>query len=95
MTGTVNGRLQTGHHTELNETLLTRGRLLVFPGFFLGGANRVNRRMVERAHILFDTRFDLEPIQEVRIQEQRVGLVNRRSMMRIIARRMKAAADRA
>jgi hypothetical protein len=36
-----------------------------------------------------------EPIQEVRIQEQRVGLVNRRSMMRIIARRMNAAADRA
>jgi hypothetical protein len=37
----------------------------------------------------------LEPIQEVRIQEQRVGLVNRRSMMRIIARRINAAADRA
>ena len=37
----------------------------------------------------------LEPIQEVAIQEQRVGLVNRRSMMRIIARRMNAAADRA
>ena len=27
-----------------------------------------------------------EPIQEVWIQEQRVGLVNRRSMMRIVAR---------
>ena len=39
--------------------------------------------------------LSLEPIQEVRIQEQRVGLVNRRSMMRIIARRMNAAADRA
>jgi TPR repeat protein len=38
---------------------------------------------------------NLEPIQEVRIQEQRVGLVNRRSMMRIIARRINAAADRA
>jgi hypothetical protein len=37
----------------------------------------------------------LEPIQEVRIQEQTVGLVNRRSMMRIIARRINAAADRA
>jgi hypothetical protein len=37
----------------------------------------------------------LEPIQEVRIQEQRVGLVSRRSMMRIIARRINAAADRA
>ena len=36
----------------------------------------------------------LEPIQEVTIQEQRVGLVNRRSMMRIIASRMNAAADR-
>ena len=35
------------------------------------------------------------PIQEVRIQEQGVGLANRRSMMRIIARRMNAAADRA
>jgi hypothetical protein len=37
----------------------------------------------------------LEPIQEVKIQEQRVGLVNCRSMMRIIARRINAATDRA
>ena len=36
-----------------------------------------------------------EPIQEVRFQEQGVGLINRRSIMRIIARRMNAAADRA
>jgi sterol desaturase/sphingolipid hydroxylase (fatty acid hydroxylase superfamily) len=33
----------------------------------------------------------LEPIQEVRIQIERHGLVKRRSMMRIMARRMKAA----
>src|SRR5580658_2934058 len=33
----------------------------------------------------------LEPIQEVGIHGQRVDLVNRRSMRRIIARRMKAA----
>jgi hypothetical protein len=33
----------------------------------------------------------LEPIQEVMIQAQVVDLVKRRSMMRIIARRMKAA----
>jgi hypothetical protein len=39
--------------------------------------------------------FDLEPIQEVAIQGQRAGLVKRRSMMRIMARRTKAAADRA
>ena len=31
------------------------------------------------------------PIQEVRIQEQRAGLVKRRSIMRIMARRTKAA----
>jgi DNA-binding transcriptional MerR regulator len=35
--------------------------------------------------------FVLEPIQEVGIHGQRVDLVNRRSMRRIIARRMKAA----
>jgi hypothetical protein len=35
--------------------------------------------------------FLLEPIQEVMIQAQVVDLVKRRSMMRIIARRMKAA----
>ncbi len=33
----------------------------------------------------------LEPIQEVGIHEQRLGLVKRLSMMRIIARRTKAA----
>jgi hypothetical protein len=33
----------------------------------------------------------LEPIQEVEIHEQRLGLVKRLSMMRIMARRMKAA----
>jgi hypothetical protein len=38
---------------------------------------------------------DLEPIQEVRIHEQRDGLVKRRSMRRIMARRMKAATVRA
>jgi hypothetical protein len=32
----------------------------------------------------------LEPIREVVIQEQRIGLVKRRSMMRIMARRTKA-----
>ena len=37
----------------------------------------------------------LEPIQEVRIHEQRDGLVKRRSMRRIMARRMKAATVRA
>ncbi len=35
--------------------------------------------------------FCLEPIQEVGIHEQRVGLVKRLSMMRIMARRTKAA----
>jgi hypothetical protein len=35
----------------------------------------------------------LEPIQEVRIQEQRVGLARRLSMMRIMARRTNAAVD--
>lgn len=36
MAGTVKWRgPQTGHHTDLNETLLTRGRLLAFPGSFL------------------------------------------------------------
>src|SRR5271167_973252 len=40
-------------------------------------------------------RRTLEPIQEVAIQGQRAGLVKRRSMMRIMARRTKAAADRA
>jgi hypothetical protein len=39
--------------------------------------------------------YTLEPIQEVRIQEQRVELVNRRSMMQIDARRINAVADRA
>jgi hypothetical protein len=34
---------------------------------------------------------NLEPIQEEQIHEQRVGLVSRLSMMRIIARRTKAA----
>jgi cytochrome b len=33
----------------------------------------------------------LEPIQEVEIHGQKVGLVKRRSMMRIMARRMNAA----
>lgn len=33
----------------------------------------------------------LEPIQEVEIHEQRLGLVKRLSMMRIMARRTKAA----
>jgi hypothetical protein len=33
----------------------------------------------------------LEPIQEERIHEQRLGLVRRLSMMRIMARRTKAA----
>jgi hypothetical protein len=37
----------------------------------------------------------LEPIQEVRIHEQQDGLVKRRSMRRIMARRMKAATVRA
>ena len=37
------------------------------------------------------TSFILEPIQEVEIHEQRLGLVKRLSMMRIMARRMKAA----
>src|SRR5512147_1041564 len=37
----------------------------------------------------------LEPIQEVRIHEQRDGLVKRRSMSRIMASRMKAATVRA
>jgi hypothetical protein len=32
----------------------------------------------------------LEPIQEVKIQRQGIGLVKRRSMMRIMARRTKA-----
>ena len=35
--------------------------------------------------------FLLEPIQEVLIQRQRFDLVKRRSIMRIMARRMKAA----
>src|ERR1700686_4153613 len=36
MAGTVKWRgPQTGHHTDLNETLLTRGRLLAFLGSFL------------------------------------------------------------
>jgi hypothetical protein len=34
---------------------------------------------------------NLEPIQEVEIHEQRLSLVKRLSMMRIMARRMKAA----
>jgi hypothetical protein len=46
------------------------------------------------AALLIEDGIPLEPIQEVTIQEQRVGLVNRRSMMRIIASRMNAAADR-
>ena len=37
------------------------------------------------------TQRALEPIQEVGIQEQWAGLVKRRSMMRIMARRMEAA----
>jgi hypothetical protein len=37
----------------------------------------------------------LEPIQEVRIHRQGFDLVKRRSMMRIMARRMKAAVVRA
>jgi len=36
MAGTVNGGSRIGHHTALNETLRTRGRLLAFPGSFLG-----------------------------------------------------------
>jgi hypothetical protein len=38
-----------------------------------------------------ENRFLLEPIQEVGIHGQGVDLVKRRSMRRIIARRMKAA----
>jgi hypothetical protein len=41
--------------------------------------------------VAFLVTASLEPIQEEWIQEQRVGLVNRLSMMRIIARRTKAA----
>ena len=48
MVGTVNGSLQTGHHTELNETSLIRGRLLALSGFFLGSAKGVNGGGVQR-----------------------------------------------
>ena len=41
------------------------------------------------------TLASLEPIQEVRIHEQQDDLVKRRSMRRIMARRMKAATVRA
>jgi hypothetical protein len=34
--GPLNGGSHIGHHTALNETLRTRGRLLAFPGSFLG-----------------------------------------------------------
>jgi len=39
--------------------------------------------------------MNLKPIQEVRIQQQWRGLVKRRGMMRIMARRRKAAVDAA
>jgi hypothetical protein len=45
--------------------------------------------------IAADIRKALEPIQEVGSHEQGLGLVNRRSMRRIMARRMKAATVRA
>ncbi len=41
--------------------------------------------------VLFNSPFLLEPIPEVGIQFEGHGLVKRRSMMRIIASRMKAA----
>jgi hypothetical protein len=45
--------------------------------------------------ILNDRDIDLEPIQEEGIHDERVGRVRRRSMMRIMARRKKAATVRA
>ena len=44
-----------------------------------------------RFHWNLQVRFLLEPIQEDWIHEQRLGLVKRLSMMRIMARRTKAA----
>jgi len=45
----------------------------------------------EKTRWLFPPALVLEPIQEVEIQRQGIGLVKRRSMMRIMARRTKAA----
>ena len=58
------------------------------PRFLL--SNRGRLAPVAFRAILYRRRA-LEPIQEVGIHEQRVGLVKRLSMMRIMARRTKAA----
>ena len=56
---------------------------------------RAHQAEARRAHLKSqNATVMLEPIQEVEIHEQGLGLVKRRSMMRIMARRMKAATVR-
>ena len=55
---------QTGHHTDLNETL-TRGRLLAFPGSFLD-CLFCYTRIVRTRHSPVGTRVDLSTIGKAR-----------------------------